>query len=206
MTYSAQAGARRVVPLLAVGLGIAVAVMAFAPAAPTSSPGAAVVGIHEANYEVEGGEESPFKFYFRVHTGVLLLNEDASSVIEDILVADDPDYESLESHIRATYWGNIPDPRARGILDQIGVPWVDGDSHTLSLRLDRQCGGISWYCFHVFMNFEINRGQAQAIRTHLKDEHWQGMRGVLNAIGVSGNRPVGICKQVRPRKEPEGDC
>jgi hypothetical protein len=200
-----------VVSVLAVGLGIAVAIMAFAPVAPTSSPGATMVGIHEANYDVEGGEASPFKFYFRVHTGVLLLNENARNLIEGILTCGytsceeaKPSYEELEKYIENNYEGQIPDPRARGILDLIGEPWDEDDSHTLSFRLDRQCGGITWYCFHVFMDFQINHGQATAIRKHLDGQRWQPIRSILkDTLGVSGKRPEGICKQVRAREDDE---
>lgn len=198
MTYLAQAGARRVVPLLAVGLGIAVAVMAFAPAAPTPTPGAAVVGIHEANYGTHGEGASPLTYYFRVHTGVRLEDKTEVETVDSLL--ENSAYGALERHIVDKYWSNILDARARGILEQIDSEREKGED-ILKFRLDTRYGCVPGYYFHVYMDFQIERPDFFEIERLLREEDYASVKARVappeRLAALKGTRAEAILQEVR---------
>ncbi len=201
MTQAAQAGARRVIPLVAAGLGIAIAVMAFAPAATSPPPGVAV-GVHEANFEVWGEDGNSLTYYFRVHTAVMLADAEEYGRVEAMLTADPPEYQKLEDHIKGVHWGKIPDARARGILEQIGQPAATGDTHFLKHRLDRAYRGVPGYFLHTFMDFRITKAQASNIQGHLDAERFQPIRGILQGI-TQGAKPLAVVAEVRRRPQQD---
>lgn len=199
MTYSAQAGARRVMPLVAAGLGIAIAVMAFVPAASSPPPGVGVVGVHEANYEVYGEAYSPLRYYFRVHTAVMLADGGEYDAAEAMLLATPPQYQQLEDHVSSVHWPRILDERARGILEQIGQPAATGDTDSLRLRLDREYNGVPGYFLHAYMDFgPISGGQARAIQGHLDAGRYSAIKGMLQGM-TKGAKPNAVLDEVRRR-------
>ena len=203
MTYSAQAGARRVVPLLAVGLGIAVAIMAFAPAAPTSSPGAAVVGIHEANYEVEGEDASPLTWYFKVHTGVKL--RDAAEFEWVAAQIAESEYDMLVDSLLHYHEYKIRDQRAVKILEAIRLAPLESDSQHVRLAVGTRWDGESGYWFHVTMKIPFPRpdapGLARQFIRWLQDGDYNAIQGQLRRW-THGRRPQAIVDQVKRRPSP----
>jgi hypothetical protein len=191
-----------VVSVLAVGLGVAVAVMAFAPVAPDSLPGSAVVGIHEANYDVEGGEASEFAFYFRVHTGVILDSAEFEPVA-DLIRGGEAKRQDLEDYILTSDRKKlIHDRRAERILDEIGTPLASTDTDTLKFAMSTEYAGVGGYYFHAFMRFKIDMKEVASFTGFLRSGNYSTIRNSLKAPRVKGAAPAAIVKQVRGAGAP----
>jgi hypothetical protein len=178
-----------VIAVLAVGLGIAVAITAFAPTAPTSSP--AAVGIHEANYDVGDAEE---------------FDQVAELITRSA-------YDTLVDYLLDNHGYKIKDLRAGSILQAIRLPPQEGDIPQLRLALSTEGQGESGYWFHVSMRFEINRERQtdmhkQFIR-HLQEGNLgtDGIQGILTQWElqglIRGERPLAIVSQVKRREPPK---
>jgi hypothetical protein len=198
-----------VIAVLAVGLGIAVAITAFAPTAPTSSP--AAVGIHEANYDVEGENQSPLTWYFRVHTGIELRDAEEFDQVAELITRSA--YDTLVDYLLDNHGYKIKDLRAGSILQAIRLPPQEGDIPQLRLALSTEGQGESGYWFHVSMRFEINRERQtdmhkQFIR-HLQEGNLgtDGIQGILRQWElqglIRGERPLAIVSQVKRREPPK---
>jgi hypothetical protein len=205
-----------VVSVLAVGLGIAVAVTAFAPTAPTSLPGAALVGIHEANYDVEGENQSPLTWYFRVHTGIELRDAEEFDRVAELITGSE--YDGLVEYLLRYHGYKIKDLRADSILQAIRHRPQEGDSHELRLALGTQWQGESGYWFHVSMRFDIPRKEPappdlhKVLIRHLQEGDLGSIHGTLiewreeRLVTITGDRPLAILAQVkRPEPPPMHD-
>lgn len=209
MARSAQAGARRVVAVLAVGLGIALTVMAFAPATPDSSPGAAMVGIHEANYGVWGHSASPMTYYFRVHTGVELFDaEEFDSIAYWI---ESGEREKLVDSLITYHGYKIWDERAVGILEAIRLPEdTTTDTHRLKVWVGTRYEEKDGYWFHVALDIAIVYPEEPGLHKQfirwLQEGNYAAIRGVLISWIrqglIQGQRPEAIVPWVKRAEAP----
>jgi hypothetical protein len=139
-----------VIPLLAAGVGIAVAVMAFAPAITSPPPGVAV-GVHEANYEAEGDGGSEVTWRFRVHVAVKLDDRREFRAMLRWLAGDH--FDSLRAAI-LTHADEMEDHRAVGILELVSQD-VTRDVVMRRFRFTREYRGVPGYYLHVNFSFPI---------------------------------------------------
>jgi hypothetical protein len=187
--------------LVAAGLGIAIAVMAFAPA-ETSRPPSVAVGVHEANYEVLGEAESPLTYYFRVHTGVELADVDEFDSVAARI--SDRRYNTLVDSLLEYHGFKIRDQRAWDIIETIRVPDSTGASEQLEFSLGTEWKGSTGYWFHVFMDFEIKPpGLHKQFIRFLRLKNYGAINGILTSWiaqdRIRGPRPRAIVDAVRFR-------
>jgi hypothetical protein len=189
-----------VVPLVAAGLGIVIAIMAFAPAASGPPPSVAV-GVHEANYDVEG-EASELTWYFKVHTGVKLFDQDEFDSVATWITGGK--YDVLVDSLLDNHGHQILDQRAVDILEAIRLLEDSLDRPFLDFTMGTEWNGKSGYWFHVFMRFEIEppARHKQFIRL-VRSGNLRAINGILtgwiNANLIRGNRPAAIVAAVRQR-------
>jgi len=197
MTHSAQAGARRLIPLLAAGLGIAIAVMAFAPAATSPPPGAAV-GVHEANYETETDWYSPGEHVFRVHTAVRLCSRGELETLAYLL--DGGNYAAVRDTVLAAYGDEIKDGRALALLGMMADPIDPEQGLVRGFRVNREYRGVPGYYFHVFYEFAVGYEDVLEIPELLWAGDYVGVVGrVTRALGfepLRGTVSAGVLAQV----------